>query len=154
MAVHVPVYTLRRTGNADLSISERGACQRIRSDENRLTTPDNPAGPDGRINIYVFTHEAWAEPDMLHRYVAARGSTSPEDRSLRDAFEKAVRGYYGLDESGEEGRIGPIDGMKERPDSPGDGRLLTCAVQRATQGRETSAQTKTRASARAMTSAR
>jgi hypothetical protein len=45
---------------------------------------------------------------MLHRYLHATGAESSEDRALREAFEKAVRGYYRLDESGEEGRIGPI----------------------------------------------
>jgi hypothetical protein len=82
------------------------------------TTPDDPSGHYQRITIYVFTHEAWAEPDMLRRYVAARGSTLPEDRSLREAFEKAVRGYYRLDESGEEGRIGPIDRVTGGKDTP------------------------------------
>jgi|SRR6476659_6989230 hypothetical protein len=119
VAVHVPVYTsdheLETLIYRFQSVARAKEFGRMKI---RPTTPDDAAGPYGRINIYVFTHEAWAEPDMLHRYVAARGSTSPQDRSLRDAFEKAVRGYYGLDESGEEGRIGPIDGMKERPDSP------------------------------------
>lgn len=60
------------------------------------------------MTVYVFTHDSWAEPEMLHRYLKALESDSPEDRSLREAFEKAVRSYYRLDETGEEGRIGPI----------------------------------------------
>ena len=49
---------------------------------------------------------------MLRRYVAARGSASPEDRVLREAFEKAVRGYYRLDGEMEEGRLGPLAGSE------------------------------------------
>ena len=74
------------------------------------TTPDDPAGRYQRVTIYVFTHEAWAEPDMLRRYLAAAGSSSSEDRDLREAFEKAVRAFYRFDGAEEEGRIGPIYG--------------------------------------------
>jgi hypothetical protein len=76
----------------------------------RPTTPGDPAGPYRRISIYVFTHDTWAEPEMLHRYVAAAASNSEADRPVREAFKKAVRGFYRLDESGEEGRIGPLGG--------------------------------------------
>jgi hypothetical protein len=76
----------------------------------RPTTPGDPAGPYRRISIYVFAHDAWAEPEMLHRYVTAAASNSEADRPVREAFEKAVRGFYRLDESGEEGRIGPLGG--------------------------------------------
>jgi hypothetical protein len=66
------------------------------------TTPSDPAGRYRRITIYVFTHDSWAEPGILHKYVTG------EDQALRDAFEKAVRGFYRLEDSEEEGRIGPI----------------------------------------------
>ncbi len=66
------------------------------------TTPGDPSGRYRRITIYVFTHDSWAEPEILHKYVAG------EDQALKDAFENAVRGFYRLDESEEEGRIGPI----------------------------------------------
>jgi hypothetical protein len=66
------------------------------------TTPGDPKGRYRHITIYIFTHDSWAEPEILHKYVTG------EDQALRDAFEKAVRGFYRLEESEEEGRIGPI----------------------------------------------
>lgn len=66
------------------------------------TTPGDPAGRYARITIYIFTHDAWAEPDILHRYLTG------EDQALREGFEKALRGFYRLDGSEEEGRIGPL----------------------------------------------
>lgn len=74
------------------------------------TTPGDPAGRYRRISIYIFTHDSWTEPEMLHRYLTAAASSSSDDRTVREAFEKAVRGFYRLDESGEEGRIGPLGG--------------------------------------------
>jgi hypothetical protein len=71
------------------------------------------------VSIYIFTHEAWAEPEMLHRYVGALNSASEEDRSFREAFEKAVRGFYRRDQREEEGRIGPIDQGAAGGDTPG-----------------------------------
>lgn len=72
------------------------------------TTPRDPAGRYRRMTVYIFTHDSWAEPAILHRYLSAKDSTSADDQSLREAFEKSVRGFYRLDESEEEGRIGPI----------------------------------------------
>ena len=127
VAVHVPVYT------SDTELETLiYRFQKVAKDKDfgrmkiHPTTPDDPTGHYRRITIYVFTHEAWAEPNMLHRYMAARHSNLPEDMSLREAFEKAVRGYYHLDESGEEGRIGPIDGinMKDRPATAAFSRVL------------------------------
>ncbi|MDQ6734123.1 MAG: hypothetical protein M3Z35_08415 [Nitrospirota bacterium] len=128
VAVHVPVYT------SDTELETLiYRFQKVARDKGfgrmkiRPTTPDDPAGPYQRITIYVFTHEAWAEPDMLRRYVAASRSALPKDKSLREAFEKAVRGFYRLDESGEEGRIGPIDGIlgvKETPATAAFSRVL------------------------------
>jgi len=70
------------------------------------TTPGDPAGRYRRIAIYIFTHDSWAEPEVLHRYVGG------EDPALTEAFEKAVRGFYRLENGEEEGRIGPI--LKEK----------------------------------------
>jgi hypothetical protein len=74
----------------------------------RPTTPDDPNERYRRITIYIFTHDAWAEPEVLHKYL------SGEDRDVRAGFRKALRGFYQLTESEEEGRIGPLI---EGPDS-------------------------------------
>jgi hypothetical protein len=68
----------------------------------RPTTPEDPQGRYRRITIYIFTHDTWAEPAILHKYVAE------EDRAVQEGFRKALRGFYELTESGEEGRIGPL----------------------------------------------
>lgn len=74
----------------------------------RPTTPDDPKGRYRRITIYIFTHDAWAEAPILHKYLTG------EDKDVRDGFRRALRGFYQLTESQEEGRIGPlVDG----PDS-------------------------------------
>jgi hypothetical protein len=74
----------------------------------RPTTPDDPGGRYRRMTIFIFTHDAWAEADILHKYLAG------EDREVREGFRKALRGFYQLTESEEEGRIGPL---VEGPDS-------------------------------------
>jgi hypothetical protein len=68
----------------------------------RPTTPDDPSGRYRQITIYIFTHDAWAEAPILHKYL------SEEDREVRDGFKRALRGFYRLTETEEEGRIGPI----------------------------------------------
>ena len=68
----------------------------------RPTTPDDPSGRYRQITIYIFTHDAWAEAPILHKYL------SGEDREVRDGFKRALRGFYRLTETEEEGRIGPI----------------------------------------------
>ena len=74
----------------------------------RPTTPDDPHGRYQRITIYIFTLDAWAEAPMLHGYLTG------EDRDIRDGFRHALRGFYQLTETEDEGRIGPlVDG----PDS-------------------------------------
>jgi hypothetical protein len=71
----------------------------------RPTTPGDPSGRYRRITIFIFTHDAWAEADILHQYLTG------EDREVREGFQKALRGFYQLTESEEEGRIGPsVDG--------------------------------------------
>ena len=118
VAVHVPVYTSDTELETLIYRFQKVAREK---DFGRMkihpTTPDDPAG----------YYQAWAEPDMLRRYVAASHSSLPEDKSLREAFEKAVRGYYRLNESGEEGRIGPIDrvmGVKDTPATAAFSRVL------------------------------
>ncbi|MDR4478940.1 MAG: hypothetical protein R3B37_04230 [Nitrospira sp.] len=71
------------------------------------TTLDDPKGRYQHIAIYIFTDEGWTEPDVLHKYVTG------EDATVRDGFEKSVRGLYRLDEQEEEGRIGPIPRGKD-----------------------------------------
>jgi len=68
----------------------------------RPTTPDDPQGRYRRITIYIFTLDAWAEAPILHQYLTG------EDRDVREGFRKALRGFYELTESDEEGRIGPL----------------------------------------------
>lgn len=74
----------------------------------RPTTPDDPQSRYRRITIYIFTHDAWAEAEILHKYLTG------EDREIREGFRRALRGFYQLTESEEEGRIGPL---VEGPDS-------------------------------------
>lgn len=71
------------------------------------TTLDDPKGRYQHIAIYIFADEGWTEPDVLHKYVTG------EDATVRDGFEKSVRGLYRLDEQEEEGRIGPIPRGKD-----------------------------------------
>jgi hypothetical protein len=71
----------------------------------RPTTPDDSSGRYQRITIYIFTHDAWAEAHILHKFLTG------EDRDVRDGFKRALRGFYQLTEREEEGRIGPmVDG--------------------------------------------
>ncbi len=81
------------------------------------TTPGDPGGPYRRIVIYVFSHDAWTEPDTVHRYLSA-------DPAVRVSFEKAVRGFYRLEDSTEEGRIGPLLGGKESTATAAYARVL------------------------------
>jgi hypothetical protein len=68
----------------------------------RPTTPDDPGGRYRRITIYIFTHDAWTEADILHKFLTG------EDHAVREGFRKALRGLYRLSEFEEEGRIGPL----------------------------------------------
>lgn len=68
----------------------------------RPTMPDDQTERYRRLTIYIFSLDAWAEPLMLHQYLTG------EDRDVRDGFRKALRGFYQLTESEEEGRIGPM----------------------------------------------
>jgi hypothetical protein len=91
------------------------------------TTPQDPSGRYHRIIIYIFTHDAWAEPELLHRYVhavRAGASATPDDRAVREGYEKAVRGSYRLEGSEVEGRIGPLPRGGDSPASAAHSRLL------------------------------
>lgn len=77
----------------------------------RPTTKDDPAGRYQRITVYIFANADWAEPNILHRYLAAAAASSSEEseEAFKAEFEKSVRGYYRLEGLIEEGRIGRID---------------------------------------------
>lgn len=109
VAVHVPGWT--SDGAIETLIERFRKIGRGARDFGKMkiqpTTPGDPQGRYRRITIYIFTHDSWAEPDVLHRYLDARAGASG-DQALREAFEKAIRGYYRLDETEEEGRIGPL----------------------------------------------
>lgn len=90
----------------------------------QATTPGDPHGRYRRISIYIFTHDAWAEPEVLHRYLETAHSSQPEDTAVREGFEKAVRGFYRLDESMEEGRIGPVSRQEDSPATAAYSRVL------------------------------
>lgn len=114
VAVHVPVWT---SDSAIESLIERfGKVGRETRDFGKMkiqpTTPGDPRGRYMRITVYVFTHEAWAEPEMLHKYLRAVTGDS-NDLSTKEAFEKTVRGFYRLDERDEEGRVGPLLRVKD-----------------------------------------
>lgn len=109
VAVHVPMWT---SDSAIETLIERFAKVAGESrDFGRMkiqpTTPGDSRGRYTRITIYIFTHEAWAEREMLHQYLAAVAGSS-DDPSIKEAFEKSLRGFYRLDEREEEGRVGPL----------------------------------------------
>ncbi|HYL81704.1 MAG TPA: hypothetical protein VEU07_12870 [Candidatus Acidoferrum sp.] len=108
-AVHVPGWTI---DSAIETLIDRfrkigGGTRDFGKMKIRPTTPGDPGGRYRRITIYIFTHDSWAEPEILRRYLMA-SSGEAEDRAVKEAFEKAVRGFYRLDETQEEGRIGPL----------------------------------------------
>jgi len=126
VAIHVPAWT---SDTAIETLIERfRKVGRETRDFGKMkiqpTTPRDPAGPYRSITIYIFTHDSWAEPAILHRYVTAKGSTSTDDQSLREAFEQSVRGFYRLDGTEEEGRIGPVLNGKDTAGTAAYARLL------------------------------
>lgn len=111
VAVHVPPWT----SDAEIETLIERFRKVGRETQNfgpmkiRPTTPDDPKGRYRRISIYIFTHDAWAEAPILHKFLTG------EDKDVYDGFRRAIRGFYRLTESEEEGRIGPlVDG----PDTP------------------------------------
>jgi hypothetical protein len=85
----------------------------------RPTTNDDPTGRYQRITIYIFANDHWAEPDMLHRYLATETSRDPAEQAFKAEFEKTVRGYYRLEGMAEEGRIGRIYEVLRGTDTAG-----------------------------------
>ena len=110
VAVHVPVYTSNDGLESLIRRFQKIAAESRDFGRMKIqpTTPLEPGGRYQRMRVFIFTHDAWAEPEMLRRYAVARSSTAAADRALRDAFENAVRGYYRLEDREEEGRIGPL----------------------------------------------
>ena len=60
--------------------------------------------------MYVFDDDGWAEPEMLNKYLAG-------DAAVVKKFEKAMRGYYRLQDQEEEGGLGPIPKAEEVSDA-------------------------------------
>ena len=85
----------------------------------RPTTPDDPSGHYRRITIYIFTHDAWAEAPILHKYLTG------EDQEVRDGFKRALRGLYRLTETG---RRGTDRSDRGRSGLCSDGRLFPTIV--------------------------
>ena len=65
------------------------------------TTPGDPAGWYRKVVVYVFDDDGWAEPEMLNKYLAG-------DVEVARKYEKAMRGYYRLQDQEEEGGLGPM----------------------------------------------
>jgi hypothetical protein len=128
VAVHVPAWT--SDSRIEMLIQRFRRIGREDRDFGRMkiqpTTADDPRGRYQRIRLYIFTLDAWSEPDVLRRYLS--GGASPADKDFREGFEKAVRGYYRLEERGgrfeEEGRIGPMPHTAASPANVADSRLL------------------------------
>jgi len=60
--------------------------------------------------VYVFDDDGWAEPEMLKKYVAG-------DAAVVKNYEKAMRGYYRLQDQEEEGGLGPIPKAEQVSDA-------------------------------------
>jgi hypothetical protein len=65
------------------------------------TTPGDPGGWYRKIVVYVFDDYGWTEPEMLNKYLAG-------DAEVVRKYEKAMRGYYRLQDQEEEGGLGPM----------------------------------------------
>ncbi len=65
------------------------------------TTPRDPNGWYRKVVVYVFDDYGWAEPEMLNKYLAG-------DAEVVRKYEKAMRGYYRLQDQEEEGGLGPM----------------------------------------------
>jgi hypothetical protein len=74
------------------------------------TTPGDPGGWYRKIVIYVFDDYGWAEPEMLKKYLAG-------DAEVVRKYEKAMRGYYRLQDQQEEGGLGPMPKTEEASDA-------------------------------------
>lgn len=65
------------------------------------TTPGDPGGRYRRVMLYIFDDADWTDPELLRKFVAG-------DPSVVRDVEKAVRGYYRLQEQEEEAGVGPV----------------------------------------------
>jgi hypothetical protein len=74
------------------------------------TTPGDPGGWYRKIVVYVFDDYGWAEPEMLNKYLAG-------DAEVVMKYEKAMRGYYRLQDQEEEGGLGPMPKTQEASDA-------------------------------------
>jgi hypothetical protein len=74
------------------------------------TTPGDPGGWYRKIVVYVFDDYGWAEPEMLNKYLAG-------DAEVVKKYEKAMRGYYRLQDQEEEGGLGPMPKTQEASDA-------------------------------------
>jgi hypothetical protein len=74
------------------------------------TTPGDPGGWYRKIVVYVFDDYGWAEPEMLNKYLAG-------DTEVVKKYEKAMRGYYRLQDQEEEGGLGPMPKTQEASDA-------------------------------------
>lgn len=110
VAVHVPPWTSDTEIEALLRRFQKVAREGREFGRMKIqpTTPNDPAGRYQRMTVYIFANDHWAEPEMLHRYLAAETSRDPAEQVFREEFEKTVRGYYRLEGMHEEGRIGRI----------------------------------------------
>ncbi|MFO0775184.1 MAG: hypothetical protein U0172_11035 [Nitrospiraceae bacterium] len=110
VAMHVPPWTKDEEMTALLQRFRKVAHEDRNFGRMKIhpTTPDHPGRRYDRITLYIFTHDTWAEPQMLHRYIAAANSTVREEVDFRKSFENAMRGYYELNGDDEEARIGPL----------------------------------------------
>jgi hypothetical protein len=74
------------------------------------TTPGDPGGWYRKIVVYVFDDYGWAEPEMLNKYLAG-------DAEVVMKYEKAMRGYYRLQDQEEEGGLGPMPKTEQASDA-------------------------------------
>lgn len=74
------------------------------------TTPGDPGGWYRKIVVYVFDDYGWAEPEMLNKYLAG-------DAEVVRKYEKAMRGYYRLQDQEEEGGLGPMPKTEQTSDA-------------------------------------
>ncbi len=117
VAIHLPSWT--SDPEIETLITRFGDVGRTSRDfgpmKIRPTTPKHPQGRYQRIQIIIFSDTAWADPDVLHRYLVTRESSTPDHAFVQD-FEAAVRGGYLADDQGQTGWIGPWNrsGSKDR----------------------------------------
>lgn len=117
VAIHLPSWT--SDPEIETLINRFGEVGRTSRDfgpmKIRPTTPKHEQGRYHTVQIIIFSDPAWADPDVLHRYLVNRESSTPDQAFIQD-FEAAVRGGYLADARGQTGWIGPWNrsGVKDR----------------------------------------